>query len=688
MPRLLLVAGFALLATLTWAHTATEPPALSPAEGPIKLAEVVVTPSQFGVADQRNASTASLTGAELDALPQVGDDLFRSIARLPGLATNDFTASFWVRGAPNSQLLARLDGVQLIEPFHLKDIDGALSIIDPRSISRLDLATGGFAADFGDRQAGVLTMDTHDPARTRTGLELSLTGVGAHTEGIFAGERGRFLVSARRGYPDIALRAIGKDDEISPRYYDATAKVQYEPAPGQTLSFHLLHAGDTLRYHRKNNPDLASDYASDYAWGRWQGTVNPQLTGEAVLSFARLTWSRNGTGTMDGFPFFLRDHRSLDLVSLRNDWSLTLSDRALLRSGIEATSGNARYDYAFSHQFTAVSGGRQFVVTDTRNAAPHPDGDSLGTFAALRVQPLAALVIEPSVRFDRHTATRDADVSPRFNAALTFGRATLRAAWGLYFQSQGLHELAVNAGDTKFYRSEQAEHRVLSLEAPLPHGVGLRLEVYERLMTHVRPRWENIENAYDLFPEAQDDRVLLAPSRGRARGVELLLAGRANPRLTWNASYALARAEELIAGTWVPRARDQHHAFCADATYTPNPRWQFSAAWQWHSGWPTTDVIYSLAPLSNGRRVLVSANGPIYGLRLPDYHRLDLRATRRVTLRRGELRLFLDVFNAYDRENLVGYDHNVTVAGTQVTDVKTARKQLPLLPSAGVSWEF
>ena len=680
MPRLLFVAGFASLATLTCAQTATEPP--------IKLAEVIVTPSQFGVADQRNASTASLTGAELDALPQVGDDLFRSIARLPGLATNDFTASFWVRGAPNSQVLARLDGVQLIEPFHLKDIDGALSIIDPRSISRLDLVTGGFAADFGDHQAGVLTMDTRQPARGRTGLELSLTGVGAHTEGTFAGNRARFLVSARRGYPDIALRVVGKDDEVSPRYYDAIAKMEYEPAPGQTLSFHLLHAGDTLRYHRKNNPDLTSDYDSDYAWGRWRGTVNPQLSGEAVLSFTRLTWGRNGAGTMDGFPFFLRDHRSLDIVSLRNDWSLALGVRALVRSGIEATSGKASYDYAFSHQFNTVSAGRQIVVTDTRNAAPHPDGDSLGAFVAARVQPLTALVLEPSVRFDRHTATRDSDVSPRYNAALTLGRATVRVAWGLYFQSQGLHELAANAGETHFYRSEQAEHRVLSLEAPLPQGIGLRVEAYERIMTHVRPRWENLDNAYDLFPEAQDDRVRLAPARGRARGVELLLSGRGNPRLTWNASYALSRAEELLGGAWVPRARDQRHAFYADATYTPNPRWQFSAAWQWHSGWPTTDVLYSLATLTNNRRVLVAANGPIYRLRLPDYHRLDLRATRRVALQRGELRLFLDVFNAYDRENLVGFDHNVTVTGTQVTDVKTARKQLPLLPSAGVSWEF
>ena len=44
-------------------------------------------------------------------VPQVGDDLFRSIARLPGLAADDISAQFWVRGAPHSQLLARLDGV-------------------------------------------------------------------------------------------------------------------------------------------------------------------------------------------------------------------------------------------------------------------------------------------------------------------------------------------------------------------------------------------------------------------------------------------------------------------------------------------------------------------------------------------------------------------------------------------------
>src|SRR4051812_31335487 len=121
-----------LLLTLALARAQTAPPA----EPVVKLAEVVVTPSRFGVADERVGVGATLTAAELETLPQIGNDLYRSIARLPGLAADDFTAAFWVRGAPNRELLARLDGVELIEPFHLKDIDGALSIVDPTTIRR------------------------------------------------------------------------------------------------------------------------------------------------------------------------------------------------------------------------------------------------------------------------------------------------------------------------------------------------------------------------------------------------------------------------------------------------------------------------------------------------------------------------------------------------------------------------
>ena len=658
------------------------------AEPAVKLAEVIVTPSRFGVAESPLTPAATLTARELEVLPQVGDDLFRTIARLPGLAADDVSAQFWVRGAPHGELLARLDGVELIEPFHLKDVDGALSIIDPATIRQLDLATGGFTVEFGDRLAGVLTMETKVPTHSLTTVDLSLTGLGASRQGVFAGQSGRWLVAARRGYPDVALRVSGRDDDISPRYYDVTAKVEYDVAPAHTVSLHVLHAGDGLRYERTNSPSLSSSYASDYVWARWQGAVNERVRGEGVLSWARLEWNRNGTGRLDGFPFALRDQRTLDALALRQDWTVSASERLVLRAGAEAKSGKSRYDYALSHQHTAASGGAQVVVTENVAAALAPEGDSLGAYAAVRAQPVASLVVEPGVRFDRHDTARDREWSPRLNAAWSLGRGTLRGAWGEYRQAQGLHELSVGDGERTFGRTERAEHRVLGFEHPLGTLVSLRIEAYERVGTRPRPRWENLDNAYDLFPEAQSDRVLLVPKRSRARGVEFLLASRGNSRLQWHASYVLSRTEEEIARRWVPRARDQQHAFYADAIYAWNPRWQFSAAWQFHTGWPTTDVVYALAPLANGRRLLVSANGPIYGLRLPDYHRLDLRATRRFKLRQGELRAYLDIFNAYDRTNVLGYDHHVTVSGAQVSDVKKAREQLPLLPSVGVSWAF
>jgi len=660
----------------------------APTEPVVKLAEVVVTPSRFGVADASPGASATLTSAELETLPQIGDDLYRSIARLPGLAADDFTAAFWVRGAPNNEVLARLDGVELIEPFHLKDVDGALSIVDPAAIRQLDLLTGGFTADFGGRLAGVLNLETKSSAAPHTSLGLSLTGVGASNAGTFADGAGRWLVTARRGYPDIALRVAHRDDEVSPRYYDAMAKVEYRLAPTQTVSVHALHAGDTLRYQKSNDPALNSSYDSDYAWARWQGSFGTQLQGEAVLSYARLTWNREGSGALDGFPFQLHDHRRLDVVGLRQEWSFAINDAWLVRGGVDARTASARYDYALAHSFTDVSGGRQVTITDNVASRLRPAGDTLGGFVSLRVRPIAPLVIEPGVRYDRDNYASDHAASPRLNASLSLGRTTWRAAWGEYRQAEGLQELDAADGDTTFHRAELAEHRVLGFERPLAAGIALRVEAYERTTTRIRPRWENLDNPYDLFPEARSDRVLLAPSRARARGVEFLFTGHAAPRWAWNASYAFARSEEELAGSWVPRARDQRHTIYADVTYTPSPRWQWSAAWQYHSGWPTTDVVYALAPLSNGRRLLVSSNGPIYGTQLPDYHRLDLRATRRFHLARGDVRVFIDVFNAYDRTNLVGYDHTVTVSGTTVTDVRKPREQLPLLPSAGVNWEF
>jgi len=666
--------------------------ALVVGSGPaVRLDAMVVTPGRFGVTDNPALTAATLTHADLETLPQLGEDLFRAIGKLPGLATVDFSAKFWLRGAPNDEVLTRLDGVELLEPYHIKDIDGALAIIDLETVSRLDLTTGGFTTEYGNRLAGVLALETETPApgRGHTTLGVSLTGFRATQRGTSRDGKGRWLLSARSGYPDIALEIQDKGSTAKPRYYDVFGKFEFAPVPGHTLGLHVLHADDRMTLTEAGEPDLRSSYGSDYAWLRWQAEWGDRLRMETVLSHAQLDWHRRGEGFFGtSLVLDLDDDRELTLTGLRQDWSLLASDQALLKAGFDLQRATADYSYHRVRELNRYVNGAIVRERRTLDRDLSPEGQAVGAHLAWRYRAGEALTLEPGLRFDRQDWTDEAQWSPRFNAVWDLGRTTMRAAWGLFHQAPGLHQIAVADGETGLGPVERAEHRMVGIEHRLRGGINLRAELYERRTPNPRSRWENVIEPYDVFPEVQLDRRLLRPDSARARGVELMVESRAGQRVDWSLVYALARTTERIAGREVPRARDQRHTLHAEVKYAPSPRWQFSAAWQYHSGWPTTEIRFAAAPLNNGGTAIVSSLGSTYAERLPDYHRLDLRATRIFRLRDSTLRVYVDVFNAYDRQNTWRYGDVTNLDGNQINTRRTLEEQFPLLPSLGVIWDF
>ena len=120
--------------------------------------------------------------------------------------------------------------------------------------------------------------------------------------------------------------------------------------------------------------------------------------------------------------------------------------------------------------------------------------------------------------------------------------------------------------------------------------------------------------------------------------------------------YSLSEAFDRIGDVDQRRSIDQTHALTANLTFKPTTKWTFDWLWTYHSGWPSTTLSGELVPGADGRLVILHHVGPFYEERLPDYHRLDLRASRATRVGRGELRFFVDVQNLYDRENDRGRD--------------------------------
>ena len=671
------------------------------------LDRVVVSPGHYGVLRQDAAAVQTLSREALAAAPQLGEDVFRVVGRLPGVAASDFSAAFRVRGGANDEMLILLDGLPLYEPFHLKDFDGALSIVDVAAVGGLDLATGGFGAQYGDRLTGVLDMRTvaPEPGAPRSELALTLTSLRATSQGTFADERGSWLVSARRGFLEYALRMAGEGEQLDPRYHDLLGKLSYRLAPAHTVSLHLLRARDRLSYDPlPNEPRLESMYASEYLWGTWQARWHDRLSSRTVLSASRLAWERVG----DRVPLFSRaadleviDRRDFSAVGLRQEVTAELSPRAILSGGVELRRAHAHYDYWRRRRVFTVSGDRLGVRTTRTELAPAPAGSDAGAWLTQRVRPWDALTAELGVRVDqqaRHDAAdgrrrgfrHETQVSPRVGVAWTpAGGTTVRAGWGRYWQAQGLHELPVQDGEGTFARAELAEQRTLGVERAFGETIAARAELYDRRHAHVRPRWESADGAVDFFPEVGPDRQRLTPAAGRSRGMELQVRRTVPAGLSWTASYALASARDQVDGRWMPRPLDQRHTVTLDVGWRPSPDWSVGMAWLYHSGWPTTSFQVTADTLANGTVLVRHVYGERNADRLAPYHRLDARIARRFHMADGRLSLFLDVFNVYDRRNpraqqlLGGYATSEGANGSLQFDLL-----LPRVPSFGMAWQF
>ncbi len=676
----------------------------------IPLSALVVSPGTFVILDDtKSVALQTLTREQIETVPQVGEDVFRSLRRLPGVASGDISTRLYLRGGQDRETLILLDGMELYEPYHLKDFEGALGIVDINAIGGIDLHAGGFPVDFGDRAAGVFDMETRAPPTegTRTTLGLSITNATVMSQGAFADGRGQWLLSARRGYMDLAFKLTNVNDDLSPKYYDLLGKVKYQLGSRHLLSAHVLQAGDHLELDPSALGDsqdgaLATRWGNTYGWLNWQAFFSSRVRVRTVASAGRVDRSRVGfmeeLGRVRGPEWVdVADKAYYDFVGLKQDWTVDFSDRVALRTGFLTNRLFGHYDYTNqTRNLEAQPNGDLVGVRDSVDVEMDPSGTEFEAYGALRFRPVPWATAEVGLRYDHRTHTGDSDLSPRIHALVDLGdRTTLRAGWGVYHQSQGMHELEAGDGETSFAPSERALQAALGLEHELLNGIRGRVELYHRKVERPRRMYLNLWREILPFPELDGDRVRVDPTESRAKGGELLLT-KEGGSWDWAASYALSSTETRIDGDWVPQYWDQTHAFSLTVGWRPNPRWTVTGAFQVHSGWPFTPQIIEFDTLTVFQEGGLSGPlrsreefGTLNSERLPTYHRLDLRVTRQFALRSGRLDVYLDLFNAYNQQNLRAYEYGTTMVGEELKWVRYPDEELlPFLPSIGFRWEF
>lgn len=648
---------------------------------PPALETVVVSASRYAFERSTGTSTQHVDRVQLENAPTLGEDALRAVHGLPGLTSNGLTARVNVRGGESNEALLLLDGVRLYSPYHLKDFQSLFGSISPRIIDAIDVSTGGYPAEFGDRMSAVIEMRSIVPEDDRHfEVGVSTLTSSALSSGRFADGKGAWLTSLRRGNLDLLIDAAGSNLG-HPRYADFFNKLSYSFGDGVTLSSGALALDDQITL-ASGASEARAAYDDNYLWLTLEQELSPRLDGRYLLSRTRLHSERDGTIDDPELSIGqLADSRRYRMYLLRGDWSLGIGDRQLLKWGVELSAANATYRLRSTRTLPRP------IRVDELDQPPDSASADLSladrrraVYASYRVQPLSRFTAELGLRWDGQSYLDEHQLSPRVSGLIDLGsRVTLRASWGRFYQAHGIQELQIGDGQTELFPAQKSEHTVLSLEYLLGDSVTLRAEIYRKEFERLRPRFENLFTRVSLLPELLPDRVELGPRGGFARGLELSAGGGHGPWQWW-ASWTRSEVQDRLAGRSAPRSWQEPWSF-KGGTVRTGARWTVSGALTVRSGWPVTSIELV------GNELVA---GPYNASSFESFRSVDLRASRRFELDRSSLELFVELNNALNHKNPCCFDYELEddQATAQQELVLETNYWLPTIPSVGFLWEF
>ena len=651
------------------------------AEKVISLPEVVVTPGNFAIARSQSVKQQAISKERITALPATLDDIYRVLQVMPGVTfSDDFSAHFHVRGGKQNENLILLDGIEIYDPYHLKNIGGAVGVMNMDLVDNVSIMTGGFEAKYGDRLSSVVAIDNRQGSAERFSGSVTAGGTGLSLLLESPIPSGSGILSYRKSFLKEAAEILNPTDyTFSPSFYDLQGRVSWGRTKDHQLTVNFLYSKDTSYLERwRGDSDLAADYGNLYQGVVWKRSWKAKLFSECIASYGKNFWHNRVADIKE---------EKLHLQEKVLTWNVTIFPHRQheLASGI--TFKHITYTYemrsADVHQDQQVL--EEVLQSYFGTQTISPKTYKLAGYLQDKIHLHQRLSVNLGARYDYFDYNENQQVSPRVGIAYHLQQKTvLRAAWGLYYQFPIYAELTNKKGAEYNPSAQKSIHYIIGLEHFISQGLSVRVELYQKTLAQMIGHYFEWD-ALSGQPELRYGN----PNSGSCRGIEFFLNGRITKSLSLWATYAYSRTTiEAFFVNWqkvqieqqtIPRSTDQPHNLSLFLTCRLPHAWEVNLKWRYLSGIPYTPhyprFVYQEPYWESGA---------YYSARYPVYHRLDVRVGKSFTVKYFQLAAFLEIKNLYNRRNVLLYDYQIENG----QPIRKAFYTLPFLPTIECKLSF
>ncbi|MFT6844226.1 MAG: hypothetical protein ACJAUV_000400 [Flavobacteriales bacterium] len=665
-----------------------------------EMQEVIVSAEKRESMTQVQMSVAKITPKEIEIMPSIGGeaDIAQYLQVLPGVIfTGDQGGQLYIRGGSPIQNKVLLDGMVIYNPFHSI---GLFSVFDTDVIRNADVYTGGFNAKYGGRISSIMDITTKDGNNKTLGGKVSISPFSTKImmEGPLKkrqenGSSTSFLVSAKQSYLDRSSKLLYSyiDEEGLPfSYTDLYGKITFNGGNGSKFNFFAFNFTDQVKYQA----------VSDLNWNNFGVGSNFVLvpSGSPVLVEGNFSYSTYGIS--------LVEEGLSERSSTINNFDV----------GFDFKYFSGANEIKYGIDISGFTTGFKFFNDADRTITQNESTSELSSYISYKLNK-GNLVIEPSFRAHYYASLSELSLEPRIGAKWNITeKIRLKAAAGKYSQNlisansdrdvvnlfygflagpENLQkEIIKEDGSTSEITSalQTANHLIVGTEFDLSDKLTLNVEGYVKYFTQLSNL--NRNKIFDDVAANNNQPDYLKKDfiieTGTAKGLDFLLKYKTKQFYFW-AVYSLGKVDRWDGiQTYAPVFDRRHNVnLLGSYSFGKDNSYEFNVRWNLGSGLPFTQTqgVYENPDFeSSGVATdVTTANGSyelqyasLNGGRLPTYHRLDINLKKRWKKKKSTIEASIGATNVYARENIFYFDR-----------VKFERvNQLPLLPSAGVSFTF